>query len=102
MNVYSVYDYNTRRYSYYQGSGPGGTHAGAPPISGLVSRAGATVDQAAWKLPMDAKKIGEGDLPKGRIASRGGSISLSDFGGGDAAKLGMLGLAAYLAWRYLR
>ncbi len=35
-------------------------------------------------------------MPRGRIASLGA------FSGGDGVKLAGLGLAAYLAWRYLR
>lgn len=98
--MYSVYNVATKRYDYYEGSGPKQTHAGAPPISNAHSL-GATVESAAWRMPMDARKVGTGDLPRGRIA-RGGARSLGDFASGDAMKIGAVALVAYLAWRHLR
>lgn len=98
--LYSVYNVGTQAYDYYDGPGPKATHAGVPSISN-VHELGATVDSAAWKLPMGSRPVGSGPMPKGRIASSGMSGSLGDFGG-DIPKLGILAVAAYLAWRYLR
>lgn len=95
MAIYSVYNYDRRLYDYYEGPGPSGTHAGAPPLLSLGG-IGATPDAAAWRLPAGSRKIGSGEMPRGRIAS------LGEFRAGDGLKLGMLGLSAYLAWRYLR
>lgn len=99
--IYSVYNTETRAYDYYEGPGPKGTHAGAPPISG-GNQIGATVTQAAWKVPPGAHKVGTGELPKGRVASIASLGSLGDAIGIDGKKLAMIGVAAYLAWRFLR
>jgi hypothetical protein len=65
----SVWNNATRRYDYYQSSGDTGIHAGAPPRANSFEL-GATPEQAAWPLPPGAVKVGSGDLPEGRIASR--------------------------------
>ena len=68
---YSVWNPTTRAYDYYSAPGSPSIHAGAPPkrrTDGL----GATVDQAAWRLPISSKKVGSGAIPQGRIASMGG------------------------------
>lgn len=69
---YSVWNYDTKRYDYYQSAGASGTHAGTPPRArGPKSDLGATPDQAAWPLPSGAQKVGSGASPQGRIASLG-------------------------------
>lgn len=95
--MYSVYDYTARRYDYYDAPGPGGTHAGAPPITKTLGGLGSTPDQASWKLPPGARKVGSGDLPQGRIASLAGADLLS-----DPLRLGVCAVIAYVAWRALR
>jgi hypothetical protein len=94
-----VYRYDDRIYDYYQGSGPKGTHASSPPKTFGKSALGATPEQAAWKLPSDAVKIGSGAMPKGRIASSSTGMGLGDIdlstGGKLVAALGI----AYLAWK---
>jgi hypothetical protein len=100
--MYSVYNYDTKLYTYYEGSGPKGTHAGAPPASLIKSKYGATIEQSSWKLPGNARKVGQGDLPKGRIATSGVGFSLGDVPSMDPASIAVLGGLAYLAWRYFR
>ena len=97
MAIYSVYRYGTKSYDYYDDGKPAPTHASSPKSFSLGG-IGESPDAAAWKLPIGAKKIGSGEMPRGRIASSG----LGSFSGGDGVKLAGLGLAAYLAWRYLR
>lgn len=99
MSLFSVYNYNTKVYDYYEGRGPGGTHAGTPPVSGGHAL-GATPEQAAWRVPPGAVKIGSGPLPRGRIATRGGVAALS--GMGDGARWGVLAVGLLAAWRFLR
>lgn len=97
--VYSIYDYDRQVYDYYTGSGPKGTHASSPPKTYLKSALGATPEQAAWRLPADAVKVGTGILPRGRIASTGASAGL---GGVDLATGGKIAIAlaiAYAAWK---
>jgi hypothetical protein len=99
VTTYSVYDWNRQVYDYYQGSGPKGTHAGSPPKAYFKSALGATPEQAAWKLPGDAVKVGSGVLPRGRIASTGAGSAL---GGVDLATGGKIAIAlaiAYAAWK---
>lgn len=100
MSVFSVYNYDTRSYDYFEGRGPGGTHAGSPPVSSGRSALGATPEQAAWRVPPGAVKIGSGPLPRGRIATRGGGIALS--GMGEGARWGVLALGLLVAWRISR
>lgn len=68
--IYSVYDHRTRRYDYYEDGRNGGTHSGTPPAvaSGKI---GVVPEAAAWRLPAAASKTGSGDMPRGRVASRG-------------------------------
>jgi hypothetical protein len=105
---YSVYDYTRRQYDYYEAPGPGGTHAGSPPMAktpsdalgNLVSqshRIGESPESAAWKLPLGARKIGSGERPQGRIASLGGAELAS-----DPLRLGIYAILAYLGWRAIR
>lgn len=96
--IYSVYDYNRHAYDYYEGDGPRGTHATAPPTPLVQSDIGATVDQAAWKVPPGSKKIGSGELPRGRIAAMGGIGDIS-IGGKSLSTLAVYGALAYVAWR---
>ena len=106
--MYSVYDYTRRAYDYYDAPGPGGTHAGSPPLpatpAGMAGvlvpkeqRVGTGPDQAAWKLPLGARKVGTGDLPQGRIASLSGADLTS-----DPFRLGIYAVLAYAAWRMIR
>ena len=99
---YSVYNYETRQYDYYEGTGPKGTHAGAPPVSGGRSQLGATVEQFAWRLPASAQKVGSGELPQGRVASTGRASSLGDFVDSDMVKWGTLAAIVYIGWSHLR
>lgn len=96
--IYSVYDYTRRAYDYYEGDGPSGTHAGAPPIRSHA-QLGATPDQASWVVPPGAKKIGSGELPRGRVAVRAGA-ALGDALDVPLPKLVTVGVLAYLAWRF--
>ena len=99
MAVFSVFNYETQRYDYYEGSGPKGTQAGTPPMRRASSELGATPEQASWKVPMGARKVGSGELPQGRIAAMG------DAGADPMAEvihLGTIAGLAYLAWKVLR
>ncbi len=94
---FSVYNYGSKSYDYYDDGKPSSTHAGAPPYTQLAGTIGKTPEGAAWRLPVGAKKVGSGELPRGRIASLGGISS-----GSDVVKYGVLAVAAYFAWRHLR
>lgn len=71
-NVYSVYDYHRGMYDYYEGT------AGSIPATGRhrkpssKSNFGAAPEAIAAPLPSTAQKVGEGDIPKGIIASKKG------------------------------
>ncbi len=68
--TYSVWSYPLRAYEYYEAPFDGRIHSGTPPKAGSESM-GATPEQAAWKLPLGARKIGQGKVAKGKIASMG-------------------------------
>lgn len=91
--IYSVYNYATRLYDYYQAGQPTGTHAPNPPTSLVASPLGDTPDAAAWRLPPGAKKIGSGELARGRVASFGDSSSLL-----SSSKLPLIAAAAIAAY----
>lgn len=97
---YSVYDYTRRAYDYYEAPGPGGTHAGAPPIVRPMGGLGITPGKASWPLPMGARKVGTGERAQGRIASLGDADLTSLLG--DPMRLGLYAGLAYIAWRVLR
>jgi hypothetical protein len=94
---YSVYDYTRRAYDYYEAPGPGGTHAGSPPLAKSLGQIGTAPDRASWKLPLGARKVGTGERPQGRIASLAGADLTS-----DPIRLGIVAVIAYLGWRALR
>jgi hypothetical protein len=96
--IYSVYDYTRRSYDYYEGPGPSGTHAAAPPVARGRNALGASPEQVSWHLPPGAKKIGSGTMPRGRIAT----TALAGVDLGDTGSLLELGVIAYFAWRMLR
>jgi len=99
--IWSVYRYGRNSYDYYEdGKTPTATHATAPPGK-VRSAMGGTPEQSAWPLPAGAHKVGEGPLPKGRIAAAASSAAAM----GDLPSPVTLGVAAgiaYLAWRFLR
>jgi hypothetical protein len=97
---FSVYNYTTKVYDYYEGHGPSGTHATAPPIGGQTE-VGATVEQAAWKVPPGAKRVGSGVLPQGRVATMGG-IGDVMIGGSSLSRIAVVSAIVYLAWRHFR
>jgi hypothetical protein len=95
MGLYSVYNYATKAYDYYEAHEARPTHASAPMIVSMGG-VGVSPEDAAWTLPPGSRKVGSGEFPRGRIASLGGIASSS------TGKIALLGLAAVLAWRYLR
>ncbi len=62
---YSVYDYPSRMFSYYEGGGS------APPTGWFRKPNGSKLvpERIAAKLPPDAVFVGTGDMPKGVIAT---------------------------------
>ena len=73
--VYSVWDHARRVYDYYET--PKTSSAINAPKPGHLRAAtlGTTPDDAAWPLPSDARKIGEGKYPRGHIATRKGGLA---------------------------
>lgn len=69
--IYSVWSYPLRAYEYYEAGFDGRIHSGTPPKARGAEAMGATPEQAAWKLPAGARKVGQGPVPKGKIASMG-------------------------------
>lgn len=96
---FSVYNYDTHLYDYYENRRGGGTHAGSPPKSLVKSSLGATPEQAAWKLPVDAVKVGSGQMPIGRVASNGSPVAMSGYDLSSGAKIAVALGIAYLAYK---
>lgn len=100
--IWSVYKYGSKSYDYYDDGKPSTTHAGAPPIAGALGDSiGIAPEAAAWRLPIGAKKIGSGTMPRGRIAALGG-LSRIGMGDVDVGRIGVVAVAAYLIWRALQ
>ena len=101
--IFSVYDPDRKVYTYYEGPGPKGTHAGSPRPRGR-SDLGSSPEEAAWSLPASARKVGDGPMPKGRIASASSfGLGLGALGiDADPVHLGIYAALAYLAWRAIR
>lgn len=100
--IYSVFNIATRSYDYYEGPGPVSIHAGAPPVTWARNRLGATTSQASWRLPMGAKKVGSGELPRGRIAALGDSADASSWLSSNAAMVAAGVTVLYLLLRKRR
>lgn len=93
---YSVWNPTTKAYDYYAAHGSPGIHAGAPPkrnVDGL----GATVEQAAWRLPPSSRKVGSGAIPQGRIASFGDSELMP-----TRVPVWMIAVVGIIAYKVLR
>ena len=99
--IWSVWNYARQEYDYYQGGSRTGTHAGAPPAPPLRHKIGATPESASWRMPLGARKIGSGPMPKGRIASTGVSLGMGDAVSEIPRAAIVVGLV-YLAWRTFR
>lgn len=102
---YSVWNQAHKRYDYYEALGTAGEPtANVPAPKHLRSKTlGITPEEAAWPLPADARKIGAGPLPMGRIARRGGGSALgSAEESSSMVSIALLGIAAYVLWRYAR
>lgn len=101
---YSVWNYGTRAYDYFESPDAPATHAGTPPVArrGLLplrngEALGATPDQAAWPLPKGARKVGAGVIPQGKIATLG---DVSDLGSSSWLEIGLA--AGALWWLFFR
>ncbi len=101
--MYSVWNQPAGLFDYYEDSrtqealnAPVPKHVGNRTL-------GLTIDQAAWPLPVDARKVGSGDVAIGRVASRGSAPALGDVLGTSSpmVKAGLLLAAAALAYKYV-
>ncbi len=93
--IWSVWNYKTRTYDYYEGGTPTGTHAGTPPTPFMSSQIGMSPEQSAWRLPPGARKVGSGTVARGRVAALGDvASSLPSY----AVPLA-IGAAALYFWR---
>lgn len=102
--IYSVYNYGSRTFDYYEADVANAAHAGKPPRSSLLSES-ATPEQAAWPLPMGAKLVGSGTMPKGRIAGNRGPLAGLGLVAGDSTGMVTIGIAAVVGliwWSHRR
>lgn len=99
MNLYSVWNYGTASYDYYEAPGAHATHAGSPPVRARGAL-GATPEQASWPLPVGAKKIGAGPLPRGKIATKTpGGIAFAGVDLTDPGTVAAVLVLSYVAWK---
>lgn len=91
---YSVWNQGAKQYDYFE-TPEVVAKANAPKPSLPTGKIGVTPEQAAWPLPKDAKRVGQGPLPQGRIASPEGARGIGPLG---YAVLGGLGYALWRRW----
>lgn len=101
---YSVWNQGAGLYDYYEDKRQQGT-LNAPAPTHIGHRAlGSTVTQAAWPLPGDAKKVGQGSVAVGRIAARPETSLLGlgeSFTERPLVKAGLLTTAAILIYKFV-
>jgi hypothetical protein len=79
--IYSVWKQASGTYDYYESSREQPTlNVEKPSHIRGSSTLGATVLQAAWPLPADAKLVGSGEQAVGRVAAKGGQGGFSSVG----------------------
>ncbi len=91
--IFSVYNYGTRGFDYFDAPVKPTAHAGTPPSG--TPNSSVTPEAAAWRVPAGARLVGSGPAPRGRVASRG-EISLAGFD--STTNLIAVGVIAYFAW----
>ncbi len=97
--IYSVWSPTRRSYDYYETPEPTPTHTPARGTIPSSSKLGATPEQAAWRLPMGARRVGSGPTARGRIAQTGmGAVEIPR----TALVIGGLVAAAWLGRKVLR
>jgi len=80
--IYSVWNQSKKAYDYYATQN-GNDKVNSPAPKHIPNKKlGATLQQAAWPLPSNARLIGSGDIAKGRVAQRRGLAGLGDSTGG--------------------
>lgn len=97
--TYSVWRPELGLYDYYETS-PSLKDTTPPKPSLSRSPFGLAPEEAAWKLPLGAKKVGSGKRAKGMIARNGGLAGLGDLLP-DFGSLNILVLAVggFFLWR---
>lgn len=100
-SIYSVWNQASGMFDYYEAPKAQAKLNVEKPTHIMHRNLGVTVDQAAWPLPSDAKKVGSGTEAIGRVATtRRGALGDSDIDP-SLVKIGMLGLAGFLLWKYV-
>jgi hypothetical protein len=72
--LYSVMNTKSRQYDYYEtGEAESSWHAPPAPRARAATALGAVPEDAAWPLPSGARRVGSGEMARGRIATRRGT-----------------------------
>lgn len=96
--LYSVWNQGARQYDYYEAPGVEARANVEPPKHIPARPLGASVTEAAWRMPAGAMQVGRGEYARGRIASLGAA----DGGTRSLTPVLLLAAAAYVLWRYAR
>lgn len=99
--IYSVWNQGGGRFDYFDDGRPQATVNVEKPTHLRQRELGNTVEQAAWPLPSDARQVGSGVMPRGRVAIPSGQALGASEGAMSTLKLGLLGASALLAWKFL-
>lgn len=103
MAAYSVWNPGTRMFDYYQTSEMATVSNVEKPPHLQARTLGATVEQACWRLPTDARYTGSGEQAVGKIALPASRALGDSEPSGDLslAKGVLLACAGALAVKYL-
>lgn len=102
--IYSVWNQAAGHYDHYEDNAPDDrANAPAPRHLGRSDTLGLTPEEAAWPLPLGARKVGSGPTAMGRIARLRGTSTASSLSGFEVP-VPLLALAAiwgltFFVWR---
>ncbi len=100
--IYSVWNQPLGAFEYFESTLPQQKLNVEKPTHLRSRTLGSTVDQAAWPLPGNLRRIGSGPEAIGKVAASKGGVSLGDYAAElPLVKAGLLVGAAWLAWKYV-
>jgi len=98
---FSVWNQSLGAFDYYESSSSQPTLNVEKPTHLVPRQLGATVDQAAWPLPGNVRKIGSGTNPIGKIARAPGAAMGDDGIAGIPLSTIAIGAGiAFVVWKY--
>jgi len=96
--IYSVWNQGAGTFDYYETTEQQNMLNVERPTHIQSRTLGSTVTQAAWPLPASARKVGQGPIPRGKIAARKSAAALGEVTtGSSVTKAALVGFGALAA-----